>query len=218
VKNRRLAFIVLGLVAAGLVAAMVVTLRGGSGGSNGEPKIVGKIGPTPGPDSEGHVKARRAFLEALAKEDPDAAAAGLVSFTRYMSAAEAMDVVGGSGTTAVFVKFPGAQEEVLAVEGSLRSTVANRAKELADTTREEIASLEKSGSSAELLNQRRAELGAITPECACAYAVSVQGTTVAKLAELQAKPEVKLVDLPEPLTDELAGWQLTPIAPAMPKP
>ncbi|MGH7856208.1 MAG: hypothetical protein ACREQY_02685, partial [Candidatus Binatia bacterium] len=77
-----------------------------------------------------------------------------------------------------------------------------------------VEALERQGTNAELLAQRRAALEGTAPECACLYAVVLNGATVRRLAEVQSSDAVRLVDVPDPLVDDLSGWELTPIFPA----
>lgn len=211
--NRRWALIALAVVAVGLVTATILTLRSDGGNGDGRP-VAGRLGPTPGPDSDGHIRTKRVYLADLARRDPEARGAGLVSFSRLMPAQEASTLLGGMRATAAFVRFPAGEPEAIQVEDALTPDVAARATELADITRAEIEALEGQGSSdREPVEQRRQALAGTTPECACVYAVAVEGVTVRRLAELQGRDEVRLVDVPEPLTDDLGGWELTAIFP-----
>lgn len=208
--RNRYALAAFAVVAVALVVATVVTLRSGGGG----PPLAGRLGPTPGPDSEGHIAAKSAYLEALARREPDAAGAGLVSFSRLLAAAEASSLLGDLRVSAAFVSFPVADPEAVAVEDTLEAAVALRADELARVTMAEIEALERSGGDPDLLEQRRAALAATARDCPCVYAVAVEGATVARLAALQRLEEVRLVDVPDPLTDTLRGWELTPVFPS----
>lgn len=209
--NRRWALAALAVVAVGLVAGTVLTLRSGDGDA---PPIAGRLGPTPGPDSEGHIVAKRAYLDTLARRDPDTVGAGLVSFSRLLPATEASSVLRNMTPTAVFVKFAAGEPEALQVTDTLEAAVAARAEELAAVTRAEIEALEGQGGDHELLEQRRTAFAETTPGCACVYAVAVEGVAVGRLAELGGRDEVRLVDVPDPLTDDLGGWELTPVFPS----
>lgn len=211
---------VLALLAAAvaLVAALVVTQRSADG-----LRIQGRIGPTPGPNSTGHIQTQRAYLDRLAASSPEAQAAGLVSFSRFVTAGEAAALIEGMEATAVFVRFPQEQPDALVLSRPMVSTVAARAREIAAAVREEVEGLERQLAAAPpeqralletSLTRRREALAQIGPDCACVYAAGAQGTTVAALARLQQRSEVALVDVPRPLVADLKGWQLTPIVPA----
>ncbi len=197
-----------------LAAAVLVTQR-----SNPAPTIshpIGKLAPTPGPNSDGYVSTKRAYLSRLADQQPDASAASLVSFARLMKPAEVDQLMTGMPVGVVFAMFPGAPPEAPRVVTTIEAAVAKRAVEIAGVTRAEIQALQArhDPAAAPLINDRRKEIAATTPDCACIYAAVVQRTTVARLASLQRSSLVRLVDVPDPLTDDLSGWQLTPIAPA----
>lgn len=208
--NRRWAWVVLAVLAAGVVGGAVLSTRSGTGG----PQLAGSLGPTPGPNSDGHVTAKRAYLEGLAQRTPDAAAAGLVSFSRLLRPAEATELARGTEAAAVFVKFPAGEAEALQVTDTLAGAVKERAEALAAVTKTEVEALERQGGDAELVAQRRAALEGTTPDCACVYAIALNGLTARRLAEIGASDDVRLVDVPDPLVDDLSGWELTPIFPA----
>jgi len=154
-------------------------------------------------------------LSRLADADPDAAASALVSFGRLMRPSEVEQLMGGMHVSVVFAMFPGAPPEAPRVVTTIAAAVAKRAVEIAGVTKAEIQALQarRDPASAPLINDRRREVAETTPDCACIYAAVVQKTTVGRLASLQRSSQVRLVDVPEPLTDDLSGWQLTPIAP-----
>jgi hypothetical protein len=206
-------FAALAAAAIALAAAVLVTQR-----SNPAPTInhpIGKLAPTPGPNSEGYVAAKRAYISRLADEQPDAAAAALVSFGRLMRPSEVEQLMTGMQVSVVFAMFPGAPPEAPRVVTTIPAAIAKRAVEIANVTKAEIQALQArhDPASAPLINDRRRELQEMTPDCACIYAAVVQKTTVGRLASLQRSSLVRLVDVPDPLTDDLSGWQLTPIAP-----
>jgi len=176
---------------------------------------LGKLGPTPGPSSEGHVAAKRAYLSGLERRSPDASAAGLVSFTRLLSASDVGRTLGGLRVSAVFVSFPSGRPEALAVRRTTTAAMSLRASQLVDATKADIAALaaRRDPSSRQLLDERRRELAQTSAQCACIYGAVVQHTTVRRLGDLARSGDVRLVDAPDPLTDDLSGWQLTPIFP-----
>jgi hypothetical protein len=206
-------FTALVAAAIALVAAVVVTHRSDRVPTMSHP--LGKLAPTPGPNADGYVDGKRAYLSRLAGREPDAAAAGLASFSRLLRPSEVEQVTAGLRVSVVFTMFPGAQPEAPRVVTTVAAAVAKRAAEIAAQTEAEIASLQARNdpASAPLVADRRRELHQTTPDCACVYAAVVERTTVAKLAALQRSALVRLVDLPDPLTDDLSGWELTPIAP-----
>jgi hypothetical protein len=204
--------------AIGLVSAMAISMRSGD-----EMRVAGRLGPTPGPNSAGHVEAKRDYLKRIAAEEPDRAAAGLISASHLLSVSQAKTLTDGMQVTVVFVRFPGGQPDVLAVTDSLEQTLAAGTREFGDVIRREVASLEQQVGSAQgaeratledSLNKRKQTLSQLTTDCACVYAIAVQGTTLGALARVQGSGEVLLVDVPEPVTDDLKGWELTPILPA----
>lgn len=202
----------------GLVAGATVALR-----NSGGVRVEGRLGPTPGPNSKGHIDAKRAYLERLALLSPERPAAGLVSMAKLVPAARATSFTAGMNVSAVFVAFPQGGPEALPVIRTIEATVGARAKEFAEVIRSEISSLEEQLHDAppanraglqKSLNDRRAALRSVGPACLCVYAVAVERSTLGELERLSKRPEVLLVDVPRPVTDALAGWELTPILPA----
>lgn len=219
--NRTAQLRLLALLAAaiGLVAGSVITQRADNEGI----EIRGRLGPTSGPNSLGHVRSQRAYLERAARDASNRAAAGLVSMSRFVNADEASSLVKGMDATAVFVQFPESGPEVFLLTKPITETIATRAKELADAVRAEIVSLEvqlrdAQGPQRELLegslDKRQEALDALGPDCACVYAIGVEGTTLGALAQLQRHSDVLLVDVPRPVVADLEGWELNPILPA----
>jgi hypothetical protein len=221
--NRTAQLRLLALLAAaiGLVAGSVITQRADDGGI----EIRGRLGPTAGPNSLGHVRSQRAYLERVAGTEPQRPAAGLVSTARFVNAGEATSLVDGMEATAVFVQFPDNAPEVFLLTKPISETIATRAKELADAVRAEIVSLEAQlrdtqGPQRELLEgslaKRRVALESLGPDCACVYGIGVEGTTLGALARLQEHSDVLLVDVPQPVVPDLKGWELNPILPSRP--
>ncbi|HYZ92619.1 MAG TPA: hypothetical protein VFA34_09540 [Actinomycetota bacterium] len=205
--------------AVALVAATAMTLDAAD-----SVKLRGTLGPTPGPDSTGHVEGKRAYLTRIAASDPGRSAAALVSFSKFVSAAEAKSFASGMEVKAVFVRFPGSDPDVFRVtNNAVEREVELGAAELGDVVRAEITSIEEQlrtaqGAERDSLNRSLEERGraliALRPECACVYAIVVQETKLSDLARLQQRSEVELVDVPEPTTDDLTGWELRPILPS----
>jgi hypothetical protein len=206
-------------IAVGLVAA--ASLSGDRDGAT--TRIAGRLGPTAGPNATGHVDAKRDYLERIAKNDPDGQAAALVSFASFVRTPEVSTMVSGLEMSVVFVRFPESPFEAIALTKPLDETMTTRAKELTDDVKAEIVSLEaqlRDAQGAEResisgsLERRRQALGGLTADCACIYAIGLENSTLAELAALQGRPEVHLVEVPEPVTTSLEGWHLTPIVPA----
>jgi hypothetical protein len=176
---------------------------------------LGKLAPTPGPSSDGYIAGKRAYLGALEQSKPNAPAAGLVSFTRLLRPAEADRALVGANVSAVFVDFPAGRPEAVAVHRSIGGALQMRATQLIDATKAEMKALEakKDPASKPLIDERRRQLDGTRPDCACIYAAVVERSTVVRLVYLAKSRDVRLVDVPDPLTDDLSGWQLTPILP-----
>jgi hypothetical protein len=200
----RYRFVALAVVAAGLIAATVILML-----SDEETGLAGRLGPTPGPDSQGHIDAGRAYLTRIASEDPEQEAAALVSLSALTSARDATSVLADAEPTAVFVQFPGHQAEALPVETTIEATVRDRADELKTQIQAEIGAITDEAEK----QKRRDALAVLGPECACVFAVALEDTTLGDLAEIQELAEVRLVDVPDPVVDSLEGWELTPILP-----
>ncbi|MGH2759946.1 MAG: hypothetical protein ACRDKJ_10350 [Actinomycetota bacterium] len=217
-RNTQLRLQAFAAVFVGLVAAAML-----SGDRAGAPPIAGRLGPTPGPNATGHVEAKRGYLDRIASEDPDAKAAALVSFSRFVRSPDVATMVGGLKSSVVFVRFPESPFEAIALTKSLEETMSTRADELADDVRAEVVSLEAQlreaqGAERETLSasleRRRQALNGLTADCACIYAIGLESSTLAQLAALQGRGEVQLVDVPDPVTTSLEGWHLTPVVPA----
>jgi hypothetical protein len=209
-------FAALVAAAIALVAAVVVSHRSTVGPTIAHP--IGKLAPTPGPNADGYITAKRAYLSRLAAEGPDAGAAGLVSFARMLTPAEADQVLTGLDVSVAFVVLPGSTPEAPRVDTTILAAVVKREADLVAAEKAEVSALQakRDPASGPLIADRRAQIAATTPDCACVYAAVVQKSTVGKLAALSRSGLVRLVDVPDPLTDDLSGWQLTPILPKTP--
>jgi hypothetical protein len=200
----RYRFVVLAVVAAGLVVATVLVMMSGD-----ERGVAGRLGPTPGPNSDGHVAAKKSYLERVARENPTGEAAALVSLKAMSSASDVSSMLGDAKGTVVFVQFPGNQGEPLAVETSIEEAVAHRAGEIGDALRAEIDATTDEAAK----QQRRDALAAIGPQCKCIFAFATEGSTLRDLDRLAKDARVSLVDVPEPIVSSLEGFQLYPIFP-----
>jgi hypothetical protein len=219
---RRYRFVFLAVIAAGLAVGAFLTLRTTDKPSADRP--AGTLGPTPGPDSRGYINAKRAYLSRLEREDPQKPAAGLVSFTAFRKTSEIKAAIQGIRPSAVFVKFPSSEVEALQVRGTLEGAIADRATLLKKELTSEIPQLETQLHSAtgsaradiqKLIDDQRKAISVVGPECSCVFAVAVETTTVKALGDLQRRLDVRLVDVPDPLSATLRGWRLTPLLPAM---
>jgi hypothetical protein len=204
-------------IAVGLVAASMLSLD-----REDTTRIAGRLGPTPGPNSMGHVQAKQSYLQRIARADPEKQGAALASFDRFVAAPNVTRMVAGLKTTVVFVVFPESEPEAIALSRSLTETMTTRAKELGDVVRAEIVSLEgqlrdaqgaEREALADSLARRRQALNGLNADCTCIYAIGLEEATLAQLAALQGRDEVLLVDVPSPVTASLDGWHLTPILP-----
>jgi hypothetical protein len=209
----------LAAAAIGLIAATQLTI----GGDDTAVRVRGSLAPTPGPNSIGYVHGKRSYLERVAADDPDRPAAALISFSRLVPAHVTKPLLSAVRSTVVFVRLPQSEPDALHLMKPLDVTMAAAVQELAGIVRGEIVSISKQLENAQgpdrqhlenSLAERNAALAALIPDCPCVYAVAVEGTTLGALARLQKDPNVLLVDVPEPVQDDLSGWVLTPILPS----
>jgi hypothetical protein len=218
----RFRFLLLAVTGVALVAATVYTLNVSSGPGD----VAGHIGPTPGPSSEGHIRAQRAYLDQIAALHPTEEAAALVSLEGYVPASKAQAIARSLQATWVFVRFPDAEQEPpFIVPSSMKETMTKRAGDRRKDLEAEVAALKVQATDAagaqktdleDLIAQRQRELGKITPDCACVFAFAIEGASLQQLRDLARRPEVRLVDVPDPVTSDLAGWELAPIVPPAP--
>jgi hypothetical protein len=201
-----------------LFAAGLVSQRSTSHPTISHP--LGKLAPTPGPSSDGYIASKRAYLGMLSLQKPNAPAAGLVSFARLLRPAEAERALVGASVSAVFVDFPAGRPEAVAVRGSIAAALQMRATQIVDATKAEVQALQARHDPAgkPLIDERNRQLNGTRADCACIYGAVVERSTVVRLVYLARSRDVRLVDVPEPLTDDLSGWQLTPIFPVKPAP
>ncbi len=215
----RFRFVLLIVTGVVLVAATVYTLNTSSGSRD----VAGHLGPTPGPSSDGHVRAQKAYLDQIAAQRPTERAAALVSLEDYVPASKAEAIAKSLDATWVFIRFPEAEQEPpYVVPSSITGVLADRAKDLREELRAEIAALKAQAADAtgrqkqdldDLVAQRERERSEIKPDCACVFAFAVEGASLQELRELSHRPEVKLVDVPKPVIADFSGWELTPIVP-----
>jgi hypothetical protein len=215
----RFRWVIFGVAAVALVAAATYSV---STGSSPKSKVAGVLGPTSGPNSSGHITDKRAYLKRAAASDPSASSGALISLSKMVRPAEAQAFATSGKLTAVFVRFPASDPEAIKITGSITDAMNARAKEVQDVVRGEISGLDKEAASAtgarkkqvqDLIAGRQRGLDALKGDCACIYAVVLEDSTLAKLEALQGRPEVRLVDVPDPPVASLEGWQLTPILP-----
>lgn len=207
------------LVATGvvLVAATIYTLRS----DEVERGPAGKLGPTEG-SAEAYVKTKTTYLERVAKQDPATKAAALVSLKDYVPASRVEAMARSLKATAVIVRFPASEQELQFVRTTVEGALEDRSTDLRRELSADIDALEGELASAEgerrteiegLLAERKADLAKVKADCACVFAFAVEGAPISELRRLAAQPEVRLVDVPRPLTSDLAGWELGPIVP-----
>ena len=98
-----------------------------------------------------------------------------------------------------------------------------RPRNCASRTGAEIADLEDQIGSASgqeredlevLITERKDAYTNVTADCACVYAIAVEGAELIELRTLADQRVVRLVDVPDPITESLAGWELAPLVPA----
>ncbi|HVE91451.1 MAG TPA: hypothetical protein VNE62_03980 [Actinomycetota bacterium] len=185
-------------------------------------KVAGRLGPTAGPSSEGHVAEKKAYLQEEAGKRPKAAAGGLVSFSRFLRAVDVAPLVKQGTPYVVFLSFPDGNQEPKNVEGSIEVTVGRRAIELAEAREEELKALEAQVRTAtgedkakleRDIGERREYVRQLRGECFCVFAMAVNNSTLGSLQELAANPDVRLVDVPRPVVANLSGWEVYPLLP-----
>jgi hypothetical protein len=211
-------WVLFGVCAVILVVAAFFSWHSARSGS----RIAGVLGPTPGPNSAGHIEAQKAYLARAARRDPTKPSGALISLARMTRPSDVEALRPRGRVTAIFVRFPTSQPEALKITTTIADAMNDRAKQLQDVVKAEISGLQrglKSSSGAQaaqtrsMLAQRENGLRAITGDCACVYALVVEHSTLASLEAEQNKPGVRLVDVPDPPVATLQGWQLTPLLP-----
>lgn len=216
----RLRFAILGIVGAALIVASVVTLRDGGDDVAG---VRGHLGPTPGPaTAEDYLSEKRTYLRGIAESEPTVKAAALVSFKSYLPAPGVQRIVGRLKTTAAWVRLPSAEAEPVLVETTIAGAVADRAAALRKALDAEIAELEAQAARAQpaakadlqtVIAEMKADLAKANGDCGCVFALAVEDAEIGDLAKLLDHPTVRIVDVPDPLTDDLKGWELQPFVP-----
>lgn len=223
--GRRQAFLLLGVVGVALVTATVLTLRGG--GTAAPDAVLGHLGPTPGPDSSGYVGSKRAYLARIAAADPEATTAALVSLAAYAPAPGVQEIAAGMEPVAVWVRFPGAEAQVVLVETTVAGAVADAAAELRADLEADIEELRSQLGAADeaqrasleaVIATTEADLARVTAGCGCVFAFSVEGAGLGELQRLYERDDVRLVDVPDPLAADLSGWELQPLVPREQRP
>lgn len=212
----RYRFVLLAATGVILVAATIFTLR-----SDDERALAGKLGPTSGSADE-YIKTKSTYLRRAAERAPGEKAAALVSLRKYVSASRVQAMTRSMKATAVIVRFPASEQELQFVQTTVPRALAARSTDLRKELAAEIDALESEATKAQdeeradlqrLTTQRKADLAKVKADCACVFAFAVEGATLGELHALAKQPEVRLVDVPEPLTSDLGGWELGPIVP-----
>lgn len=208
-------FAVFGVLAVGLLTAMVLIMRSDdkrpAGGATAAP--VGFLGPTD-PDVDAYIEDKNDYLDRMSRSDPGSDASGLIAFKQLLTQSEVRALTKGMQAIAVYVDFPASTSpEGLLVTGSVKGVITTRADQLATIARTEADAFEQRGDEAEA-TRLKGEADLTTPDCACVYAVAVEDVSVKELSDLRKADEVRLVDVPDPLTDSLRGWELGPLHPS----
>jgi hypothetical protein len=210
-------FLLLAATGIALVAATIYTMRS----ADGERAPAGKLGPTEG-SAEAYVKTKSTYLQRVATRAPTTKAAALVSLKTYVPASSVQSMIRSLKATAVIVRFPASEQELQFVRTSVTNALEQRTTDLRRELQAEIDALSDELAAAEgerraevdrLLAQRKADLAKVKADCACVFAFAVEGASLEELRRLAGRPEVRLVDVPEPLTSDLAGWELGPLVP-----
>jgi hypothetical protein len=190
----RFRFVLLAVTGVALVAATVYSLRSGDDART----VAGRLGPTPGPSSEGHIRAQKAYLSELASEKPNQRAAALVSLKSYLSAERAEEITRSMDTPVVFLRFPGADPESIFVRTSIEQSLKDRSTDLRREIEAEVDALEAKARSSTgddraaaeaLAAKRKRELAQLGPGCRCVFAFTVEGASVSELSELSTLPD-----------------------------
>lgn len=217
----RLRFVLLAVTGVILVIASVITLR--DGGRTDPDEVRGHLGPTPGPNSNAYVAAKKAYLNGLASTEPLARSAALVSLQAYAPAPDAQRFARDMKPIGVWVRLPASTAELILVKTTISGAVADAAaahRKVLDAEVEELraqagkAEGDKKTSLDKLVAERKASLAKVRSDCRCVFAFSVEEATLGDLKQLQERPAVRVVDVPDPVTNELSGWELQPIVPS----
>jgi hypothetical protein len=219
--TKRTRYVVFGVTAAALIVATVFELRG-RGGSDAD-DVRGHLGPTPGPASTvAYEKEKRTYLDAFAAREPATKVAALVSFRSYVPAPSVQRMVEGMRPTFVWVRFPTAEAEPIEVETTVAGAVADRAAALRKTLDAELKDLQEQTANgdasqeaalAPVIAELTANISKVGADCGCVFAISVEDARTRDLKALSSAPAVRLVDVPDPPSNDLAGWELQPFVP-----
>jgi hypothetical protein len=219
--TRRARYVLFGVTAVVLIVATVFELRV-RGGSDAE-DVRGHLGPTPGPAStQGYVKEKRTYLESLAAREPATKVAALISFKSYVPAPSVQRLVEDMRPTFVWARFPTTEAEPLRVTTTVAGAVADRAATLRKALDAELKDLQAQGEQADaeqkaalvpLVADLTADLAKVGADCGCVFAVSVEDARMRDLEALLSDPAVRIVDVPDPPTNDLGGWELQPFVP-----
>jgi len=219
--SRRTRYVLFGVTAVGLIVATVFELRV-RGGSDAD-EVAGHLGPTPGPHStEAYVKEKRTYLESLAASEPATKVAALLSFRSYVPAPSVQRLVEGMRPTFVWVRFPSTEAEPVEVKTTVAGAVADRAAALRKALDAELKDLrEQAGSGdasqkaalAPVIADLTEDHAKVSADCGCVFAISVEDARMRDLKGLLGEPAVRIVDVPDPPTNDLGGWELQPFVP-----
>lgn len=204
---------------------------GGSGSAQPSFAATGAVlGLRPGADIGSYVNRTAARTDQLAAQDPEATTLALVSLTEYVAPQAAADLLGDVDARAAYLRAPDAGDlaEVLEVptpsdlvrtlRGFYTTTAVAKQEDarefqgLADSI-EETSEEETAAKQAYVADAQRAsaEANAYAAECACVFALVVEGPARA-LAELADNPLVRAVE-PADRSAQLEALEVFPVRP-----
>lgn len=214
----RFRFVLLAATGVILVAATIYTLRS----DDVDRGPAGKLGPTAG-SADAYVRTKTTYLQRVAKQDPGSKAAALVSLKEYVPASRVQAMARSLKATAVIIRLPASEQELQFVRTTVTGALTARSTDLRKELEAEVDALEEEQQAEKdperhadlgrLIAERKADLAKVKADCACVFAFAVEGAPIEALRQLATQPEVRLVDVPEPLTSDLGGWELGPIVP-----
>lgn len=99
-----------------------------------------------------------------------------------------------------------------------RRLYASEAASMTDGLIVSAVFLARTGGEPEALLPKAALMEAVAeatgePDCQCVYAVAVEDSYAGKLRSIQLRPDVRLVDIPDPPAASLRGLELRPLLP-----
>lgn len=217
--TRRLRFVLLAVTGVILIAATIYTMQSDDAG-----RVAGRLGPTSA-STDGYIATKKAYLDRVAKANSTQHGAALVSLNKYVTAPAAQTFASSMESSAVFVRFPKTEPEPVLVTTTIAGAVADRATDYRNEIEAEIDALTEEAAKATgagkanlagVIAERKAVLAGVKADCVCVYAFAVKEAELGELAQLSKRPEARLVDVPDPVVNDLGGWELKPILPKTP--